>query len=158
MQKISPCLWFKDNAEEAAHFYTNLFKDSRIVSDMRFGDAGPGPKGALMAVTFELEGQEFMALNGGTVFTFSPAISLFIKCGTQEEVDRLWAALGEGGEPRQCGWISDKYGVTWQVVPNELFTLLANKDPAKAQRVTESMLTMQKLDVNVLKQAAEQAD
>jgi len=153
MQKISPCLWFKDNAEEAAHFYTNLFKDSRIVSDMRFGDAGPGPKGALMAVTFELEGQEFMALNGGTVFTFSPAISLFIKCGTQEEVDRLWAALGEGGEPRQCGWISDKYGVTWQVVPVALGAMLQDKDAAKSARVMQAMMGMVKLDIAALERA-----
>ena len=153
MQKISPCLWFKDNAEEAAHFYTNLFKDSRIVSDMRFGDAGPGPKGAVMAVTFELEGQEFMALNGGTVFTFSPAISLFIKCGTQEEVDRLWAALGEGGEPRQCGWISDKYGVTWQVVPVALGAMLQDKDAAKSARVMQAMMGMVKLDIAALERA-----
>jgi predicted 3-demethylubiquinone-9 3-methyltransferase (glyoxalase superfamily) len=153
MQKISPCLWFKDKAEEAAHFYTNLFKDSRIVSDMRFGDAGPGPKGALMAVTFELEGQEFMALNGGTVFTFSPAISLFIKCGTQEEVDRLWAALGEGGEPRQCGWISDKYGVTWQVVPVALGAMLQDKDAAKSARVMQAMMGMVKLDIAALERA-----
>jgi predicted 3-demethylubiquinone-9 3-methyltransferase (glyoxalase superfamily) len=153
MQKISPCLWFKDNAEEAAHFYTNLFKDSRIVSDMRFGDAGPGSKGAVMAVTFELEGQEFMALNGGTAFTFSPAISLFIKCGTQEEVDRLWAGLGEGGAPRQCGWISDKYGVTWQIVPTALGTMLQDKDAAKSARVMQAMMGMVKLDIAALERA-----
>lgn len=153
MQKIATCLWFEDNAEEAALFYTTLFSNSRIVSNMRYTEAGPGPKGDVLAVTFELDGQEFFALNGGTVMQHSPAISMFVKCGTQEEVDRLWAGLGEGGQPQQCGWIADKYGVSWQIVPTVLMDMLQDADTTRAARVMQAMLQMIKLDIATLQRA-----
>ncbi|CAN7387914.1 VOC family protein [Caballeronia sp. dw_19] len=147
MQKISPFLWFNNNAEEAAQFYTSIFNHSRILSVMRFGDAGPGPKGAVMGIAFELEGREFKALNGGPVFTFTPAISLFVDCETQEEVDNLWARLGDGGEPQQCGWIKDKFGVSWQIVPVALGKMLQDPDAEKSSRVMRAMMGMVKLDI-----------
>jgi predicted 3-demethylubiquinone-9 3-methyltransferase (glyoxalase superfamily) len=153
MQKISPFLWFNDNAEEAAHFYTSIFNNSRIGSVMRFGDAGPGPKGAVMGISFELAGQEFKALNGGPVFTFTPAISLFVDCETQEEVDNLWKRLGEGGEPQQCGWLKDKFGVSWQIVPLALGRMLQDPDATKSTRVMQAMMRMVKLDIAELERA-----
>ncbi len=152
MQKITPFLWFDDNAEEAANFYMSIFGNSRIESVMRYGDAGPGPKGSVMAVTFQLEGQTFIALNGGPHFAFSPAISMFVSCATQEEVDELWERLSEGGEKQECGWLKDKYGLSWQIVPTVLGDLL--NDPAKSPKVMQAMLQMKKLDIGVLKRAS----
>jgi len=154
MQKITPFLWFDDNAEEAAKFYMSIFKNSRVESVMRSGDAGPGPKGSVMAVTFQLEGQTFIALNGGPQFTFSPAISLFVSCATQEEVDHLWEKLSEGGEKEECGWLRDKFGVSWQIVPTVLGDLL--NDPATSPKVMHAMLQMKKLDIAELKKASGQ--
>jgi len=156
MQKIAPCLWFDGKAEEAARFYTSIFKNSKIGDVMRYGDAGPGPKGSVLSVTFEIEGQEFMGLNGGPQFKFSPAISFFVKCETQAEVDALWTKLLEGGAPQQCGWLTDKFGVPWQIVPTILGELLQDKDPKKADRVMRAMLGMVKLDIDGLKRAYEQ--
>ena len=153
MQKISPFLWFDGKAEEAVNFYTSVFRNSRIGDVMRYGDAGPGPKGSVMTATFEIEGQEFIALNGGPMFTFSPAISFFVKCKTQEEVDELWAKLSAGGRTQQCGWLQDKFGVSWQIVPTGLGEMLQDKDSAKSKRVMEAMLKMVKLDIRILKQA-----
>jgi predicted 3-demethylubiquinone-9 3-methyltransferase (glyoxalase superfamily) len=152
-QKITPFLWFNDNAEEAINFYLSIFKNSRLISAQRYGDAGPGPKGSIMTATFELNGQEFMALNGGPHFKFTEAISLFVKCETQEEVDGYWAKLLEGGQPQQCGWLKDKFGLSWQIIPNALGELLGAKEPERAKRVMEAMLKMQKIDVAKLKEA-----
>ena len=156
MQKITPFLWFDNQAEEAVNFYVSIFNNSKVVSMSRFGDAGPGPKGAVMSVTFELEGQQFMALNGGPLYKFSPAISFFVNCETQEEIDDLWEKLSAGGEVQQCSWLKDKYGLTWQIIPSILLPMLSDKDPAKAQRVMQAMLQMVKLDINALKQAYDQ--
>ncbi len=156
MQKITPFLWFDGETEEAMNFYTSIFKNSKVTDVMRYGESGPGPKGSVMSATFELEGQEFMALNGGPMFQFSPAISFFVKCETQEEIDRFWAKLSEGGEIQQCGWLKDKFGVSWQIIPNVLGKLLQDKDAAKANRVMQAMLKMKKLDIGLLKQAHEQ--
>jgi predicted 3-demethylubiquinone-9 3-methyltransferase (glyoxalase superfamily) len=153
VQKITPFLWFDDKAEEAMNFYTSIFKNSKPGKVMRYGDSGPGLKGTVMSTTFELEGQQFMALNGGPMFTFSPAISFFVNCETQPEVDELWAKLSEGGEALRCGWLKDKYGVSWQIIPTVLATLLQDKDPEKSKRVMQAMLTMNKLDIALLKQA-----
>lgn len=153
MQKIIPFLWFDGKAEEAANFYTSIFKNSKIVTIMHYGKAGPGPKGTVMSVTFHLDGQEFIALNGGPQFTFTPAISFFVNCQTQEEVDDLWEKLSKGGEKQGPGWIKDKYGVSWQIVPTVLSELLNDPDPEKSQRVTEAMLQMNKLDIEKLKHA-----
>jgi predicted 3-demethylubiquinone-9 3-methyltransferase (glyoxalase superfamily) len=155
MQKITPFLWFDDQAEEAVNFYTSIFKNSRIGSISRYGEEGPGGKGKVMTATFQLDGQEFMALNGGPVFTFSPAVSFFVNCETQEEVDELWERLSEGGEKGQCGWLKDKFGVSWQIVPTILGELLNDPDAEKASRVTKAMLQMNKLDIKILKQAYE---
>jgi predicted 3-demethylubiquinone-9 3-methyltransferase (glyoxalase superfamily) len=154
MQKITPFLWFDYKAEQAAKFYVSLFKNSKILTISRYGEAGPGPKGSVMVVRFRLGGQDFLALNGGPTFTFSPAISFLVNCTTQKEVDFLWRKLGRGGKPNQCGWLTDKYGVTWQIVPTVLGELLASKDRAKANRVMKAMLKMHKLDIRRLKQAA----
>ncbi len=156
MQKITPFLWFDNQAEEAIAFYTSIFPNSRIGSVTRYGDEGPGPKGTVMSGTFVLDGQEFMALNGGPVFTFSPAISFFVSCETQEEIDRLWEKLAEGGEVEQCGWLKDKFSVSWQIVPSILGTLLQDPDPEKARRVTQAMLRMVKLDILGLQHAYDQ--
>jgi len=153
MQKITPFLWFNDNAEEAVKFYVSLFKNSKIETIARYGDAGPGPKGTVMSLTFQLEGQEFMALNGGPVFTFSPAISFFVDCETQEEIDMLWEKLSEGGEKQQCGWLRDRFGITWQIVPSILGKLTNDKDPEKSKRVVQAMLQMHKLDIAGLQRA-----
>ncbi|MCC6698766.1 MAG: VOC family protein [Candidatus Hydrogenedentes bacterium] len=155
MQKISPCLWFDTNAEEAVDFYLSIFKDSKIVSVTRYGEAGPGPSGSVMAIMFVLEGQEFMALNGGPLFTFSPAISFFVKCETQDAIDELWEKLSAGGTKDRCGWLKDRYGVSWQIVPPVLGELLQSQDGNTSKRVMESMLKMDKLDIQTLKQAAE---
>ena len=155
MQKITPFLWFDGKAEEAMDFYTSIFKNSKVVGIMRYGEAGPGPKGTVMSVTFQLDGQEFTALNGGPMFTFSPAISFFVNCETQEEVDELWEKLSEGGEKQRCGWLKDKYGVSWQIVPTVLGEMLQDKDPEKSKRVMNAMLQMNKIDIKSLKQAYE---
>jgi predicted 3-demethylubiquinone-9 3-methyltransferase (glyoxalase superfamily) len=156
MQKITPFLWFDGNAEEAVNFYTSIFKDSKTVSITRYGEEGPGPKGTLMSATFQLDGQEFMALNGGPQFTFSPAISFFVNCTNQEEVDGLWEKLSEGGEKQRCGWLKDKYGVSWQIIPSALGKMSQSKDAEKSKRVMEAMLKMDKIDIESLKQAYEQ--
>ncbi len=154
MQKIVPFLWFDGQADEAVNFYTSIFKNATITSVTRYGDAGPGPKGSIMSATFELDGQEFYALNGGPMFKFSPAISFFVKCESQEEVDYYWSKLSaDGGATNQCGWLQDKFGVSWQVVPTLLGKLLGDKDPAKSARVMRAMMKMTKLDVAGLQQA-----
>jgi predicted 3-demethylubiquinone-9 3-methyltransferase (glyoxalase superfamily) len=155
MQKITPFLWFDSQAEEAAKFYTSIFKNSKITTVARYGENTPGPAGSVMAVAFELDGQEFVALNGGPVFSFTPAISFYVHCQTQEEVDMFWNKLSEGGETSMCGWLKDKFGVSWQIVPTVLGELMADKDPVKANRVTQAMLKMTKLDIAKLKQAYE---
>lgn len=157
MQKITPFLWFDGKAEEAVNFYASIFKNSRIGDVRRYGDAGPGPKGTVMSATFQLEGQEFIALNGGPQFTFTPAISFFVNCETQEEVDALWEKFSEGGEPQGCGWIKDKYGLSWQIIPSALGEMLQDKDAGKSQRVMKAMLQMTKIDIKLLKQAYEQS-
>jgi len=153
MQKIVPFLWFDGQADEAVNFYTSIFKNATITSVTRYGDAGPGPKGSIMSATFELDGQEFYALNGGPMFKFSPAISFFVKCESQEEVDYYWSKLAAGGQTNQCGWLQDKFGVSWQVVPTLLGKMLGDKDAAKANRVMQAMLKMTKLDVAGLQRA-----
>ena len=155
MQKITPFLWFDNNAEEAANFYISIFKNSKILNISRYGEAGPGPKGSVMSATFELEGQKFMALNGGPQFTFSPAISFFVNCETQPEVDELWEKLSAGGKKNRCGWLQDKFGVSWQIVPSILGKLLQDKDREKSKRVMQAMLQMDKLNIAGLKQAYE---
>jgi predicted 3-demethylubiquinone-9 3-methyltransferase (glyoxalase superfamily) len=153
MQKLGTCLWFDGKAEEAMNFYTSIFKNSKKGKISRYGDGAPLPKGTVMVATFELLGHEFMALNGGPQFTFSPAISFVVNCETQEEVDEFWEKLSEGGEKVQCGWLKDKYGVSWQIVPTILAELMADKDAAKTQRVMQALLQMTKLDIQELKQA-----
>ena len=155
MQKITPFLWFDGNAEEAMNFYTSTFKNSKITNIKRYGDAGPGPKGSVMTCTFQIEGQGFMALNGGPHFKFTPAISFFVNCETQAEVDDLWEKLLAGGEAMQCGWLKDKFGVSWQIIPKALGELLGDKDPQKSQRVLKAMMKMIKIDVEGLKRAHE---
>jgi predicted 3-demethylubiquinone-9 3-methyltransferase (glyoxalase superfamily) len=152
-QKITPFLWFDGQAEEAMNFYTSIFKDSKITRIMRYGEEGPGPKGAVMSGVFQLEGQEFMALNGGPQFTFSPAISFFVHCQTQQEVDELWEKLSEGGASQRCGWLQDKYGVSWQIIPTVLGQLLQDPDAGKAGNVMKAMLQMDKIDIAKLRQA-----
>jgi predicted 3-demethylubiquinone-9 3-methyltransferase (glyoxalase superfamily) len=156
MQKIVPFLWFDGKAEEAMNFYASIFKNSSIAEVTRYGKAGPGPEGTVMSATFQLEGQQFYALNGGPHFTFTPAISFFVNCETQQEVDELWQKLSEGGEIQQCGWLRDKYGLSWQIIPTILGKLLKDKDAAKAQRVMQAMLQMKKIDIARLKQAYDQ--
>jgi predicted 3-demethylubiquinone-9 3-methyltransferase (glyoxalase superfamily) len=157
MQKITTFLWFNDQAEEAANFYVSLFKNSKIVNVARYGAAGPGPAGTVMVVTFELDGRQFQALNGGPQFKFTEAISLVVNCETQQELDEFWEQLSAGGEKSQCGWLKDKYGLSWQVVPTVLDRLLLDKDAAKASRVMQAMLQMGKLDIARLRQAYDQA-
>jgi len=156
MQKIAPFLWFDDKAEEAMNFYVSIFKNSKIVSISRYGEGGPGPKGTVMTGTFELEGQKFMALNGGPHFKFSPAISFFVNCETQTEVDALWEKLSAGGEKQRCGWVTDKFGVSWQIIPAALGKMLSDADPVRSRNVMKAMLQMDKIDVDQLKQAYEQ--
>ena len=153
MQRITPFLWFDGKAEEAMTFYTSVFRNAKVGRVTRYGDAGPGPKGAVMSATFELEGQEFFALNGGPQFEFTPAISFFVKCTTQEEVDRYRDALSAGGAKLPCGWLTDKFGVSWQIVPTALGEILGDKDPVKVRRVMEAMMQMGKLDIAGLQRA-----
>jgi predicted 3-demethylubiquinone-9 3-methyltransferase (glyoxalase superfamily) len=154
MQKIKPYLWFDNQAEEAANHYVSIFKNSKITDVQRYGDAGPGTPGSVMIIGFELDGQEFVALNGGPMFTFTEAISFYVDCENQDEVDELWARLCEGGEPGQCGWLKDRYGVSWQIIPKQIGELLQQPDPEKASRVMQAMLGMQKIDVQGLADAA----
>ncbi len=157
MQRITPFLWFNDKAEEAANFYVSTFKNSKIKSVARYGEGGPRPKGTVMTVTFRLNGQDFMALNGGPEFSFSPAISFFVDCRDQKEVDDLWEKLSsDGGEKQQCGWLKDKYGISWQIVPTVLGKLLNDKNAERSQRVMKAMLQMNKLEIQKLKEAYEQ--
>ncbi|HEY3411667.1 MAG TPA: VOC family protein [Armatimonadota bacterium] len=153
MQKITPFLWFNGQAEEAMNYYVSIFANSKIGTITRVGDAGPGPKGSVLYVTFELEGQEFYALNGGPEFNFSPAISFFVSCETQEEVDELWDKLSAGGQVIECGWLTDKFGVTWQIIPRVLGELLNDPDPEKSQRVMKAMMGMVKIDIEGLLKA-----
>jgi predicted 3-demethylubiquinone-9 3-methyltransferase (glyoxalase superfamily) len=153
MQKITTFLWFDDQAEEAVAHYTAIFGNSRVVDVQRYGEAGPGPAGSVMTVTFELEGQRFIALNGGPEYKFTEAVSLYVDCETQQEVDELWAKLSEGGEEGPCGWLKDRYGLSWQIVPKTLIELLGDPDPAKAGRVMAAMLGMKKIEVDQLQAA-----
>src|SRR6185295_20216301 len=146
MQKITPFLWFDNNAEEAVNHYLSIFKNSKIASILRCGDAGPGPKGSVLTIAFQLEGQDFIALNGGPVFKFNEAISLSVDCKTQREVDELWEKLSAGGQKSQCGWLKDKFGLSWQVVPSELVEMLQDKDAKKSARVMAAMMQMSKID------------
>ncbi len=157
MQKFTPCLWFDDKAEEAVKFYTSIFKNSKIKAVTRYGEAGAAasgrPKGTVMTILFQLDGQEFLALNGGPHFTFSPAISLIVNCETQKEIDALWEKLSADKDAEQCGWLKDKYGVSWQVVPADVGKMIQDKDAEKADRVMRAILQMKKLDIKRLKNA-----
>jgi len=153
MQTITPFLWFDGNAEEAMTFYTTIFKDSKIENVTRYPEGGPAQAGTVMTATFRLNGQEFIALNGGPEYTFSPAVSFFINCETQQEVDELWEKLSEGGTKIRCGWLTDKFGLSWQVVPAGLLDLLGDDDAEKASRAMQAMMQMEKLDINVLRRA-----
>jgi predicted 3-demethylubiquinone-9 3-methyltransferase (glyoxalase superfamily) len=153
MHKITPFLWFDNQAEEAMNFYVSLFKNSKVVSVSRYGEGAPVPEGTVMSATFELDGQTIMALNGGPEYKFSEAISFFVNCETQAEVDELWEKLSEGGEEGPCGWLKDKFGLSWQIVPTALSRLMGDPDPEKARRVMEAMLKMRKIDVKTLEQA-----
>jgi len=155
MQKITPFLWFDDQAEEAMDFYVSVFKNSRVASITRYGEAGPGAAGTVMTARFVLDGQEFVALNGGPQFTFSPAISFVVNCTTQAEVDELWEKLSAGGKEIQCGWLEDRYGLSWQIVPTALVEMLNDPDPVKANRVMQAMLQMVKIDIAALRRAYE---
>ena len=160
MKKITPCLWFDNQAEDAANFYISIFKKSKIMNIARYGEEGAKvsekPEGTVMTVTFLLEGQEFMALNGGPQFKFSEAVSFVVNCSTQKEIDAFWKKLSEGGEEGPCGWLKDRYGVSWQIVPIALGEMLQDKDTRKSEKVMKAMLQMKKLDIKVLKQAFEQ--
>jgi predicted 3-demethylubiquinone-9 3-methyltransferase (glyoxalase superfamily) len=153
MQKITPFLWFNDRAEEAMNYYVSIFKNSMVLNVSRYGEAGPGVPGTVMTATFQLEGQEFTALNGGPFLKFTEAISFMISCETQSEVDELWEKLSAGGEESQCGWLKDKFGLSWQIVPTALGQLASDPDPIKAQRVIQAMLQMKKLDIAGLQRA-----
>jgi len=154
MQKLTPCLWFDTEGEEAANFYTSVFPNSTILDVSRYGEAGPRPEGTVMVVSFELDGQKFTALNGGPDFTFNEAISFQVSCETQEEVDAFWSKLSEGGEQGPCGWLKDKFGVSWQIVPNALPRLLGDPDREKSQQVMQAMLQMKKIEIAELERAA----
>ena len=157
IQRITPCLWFEDQAEEAATFYVSIFNNSKMGSLARYGEAGAQvsgrPKGSIMTVTFEIEGQEFVALNGGPLFKFTEAISLMVKCTTQHEIDEMWTRLSEGGEPGSCGWLKDKYGLSWQIVSPEWDEMLRDKDPKRSERVMEAILHMTKPDLGTIRKA-----
>jgi predicted 3-demethylubiquinone-9 3-methyltransferase (glyoxalase superfamily) len=153
VQKITPFLWFDGQAEEAMNFYVSIFKNSRIMGVARYGEAGPGPKGTVMTAKFELDGQEFVALNGGPQFTFTEAISFVVNCETQQEVDEMWEKFSEGGQKSRCGWLKDRYGLSWQVVPTALVEMVQDKDPKKASRVMQAMLQMDKIDIETLRRA-----
>jgi len=153
MQKITTCLWFDNNAEEAVNFYTSIFKNSKVLEVSRWGEGGPGPEGSVLTMRFQLEGQEFQALNGGPQFKFTEAISLSVDCQSQAEVDELWEKLTEGGSEDQCAWLKDKFGLSWQIVPRALPELLGDPDPEKSKRVMEAMLKMKKIDIKALQEA-----
>jgi predicted 3-demethylubiquinone-9 3-methyltransferase (glyoxalase superfamily) len=153
MQKITPCFWFDGKAEEALEFYAGIFRNSRVFNVMRYGEAGPGPAGSVLSASVVLDGQEFMALNGGPMFQFTPAISLFVQCESQEEVDHYWNRLIEGGKASRCGWLDDKFGISWQIVPTALGRMLQDKNPAKANATMQAMLQMVKLDIAKLEEA-----
>lgn len=155
MQKITPFLWFESQAEEAANYYTSIFRNSKVLNVARYGEAGPGPKGSVMTVQFELNGQEFIALNGGPYFKFSEAISFVVNCDTQQELDNYYSKLAEDGQEVQCGWVKDKFGLSWQIVPTVLGKMLSDENHAKSQKVMEAMLQMKKLDIEALKKAFE---
>ena len=155
MQKITPFLWFDGNAEEAVNFYVSIFKNSKVLSIARYGEAGPGPKGTVMTAAFQLDGQEFVALNGGPQFKFTEAISFWVRCETQEEIDEMWEKLSAGGAKSRCGWLKDKYGLSWQVVPPILAEMLQDKDAKKSQRVMAAMMQMDKIDIGLLRKAYE---
>jgi predicted 3-demethylubiquinone-9 3-methyltransferase (glyoxalase superfamily) len=158
MQKITPWLWFDTEGEEAANFYTSVFKNSKVVEVTRYGEAGPRPAGTVMTVSFVLDGQEFVALNGGPDFKFNEAVSFLVNCETQEEVDEYWAKLtADGGEPGPCGWLKDKYGLSWQIVPSALNELLNDPDPGRSQRAMKAMLQMSKIEIAALRKAADGA-
>jgi predicted 3-demethylubiquinone-9 3-methyltransferase (glyoxalase superfamily) len=154
-QKITPCLWFDFNAEAAVAHYLSIFKDSRIVSMTHYGEAGPGPAGAVMTILFEIGGQQFLALNGGPQFKFTPALSLIVNCDDQAEVDRLWEKLSDGGAPGQCGWLTDKFGVSWQIVPSVIPRIMQSADAGAIQRVMRAVMPMKKLDAAKLQEALE---
>ncbi len=156
MQKITPCLWFDTQGEEAAEFYVSVFDNSQITQVSRYGEAGPGTPGSVLTVAFELDGVPFTALNGGPVFTFNEAVSFQVSCESQEEVDHFWGRLSEGGEEGQCGWLKDRYGVSWQIVPTALPELLGDHDPERARRAMEAMLGMKKLDIEGMRRAAQE--
>jgi predicted 3-demethylubiquinone-9 3-methyltransferase (glyoxalase superfamily) len=158
MQKIIPFLWFDTQAEQAANFYISLFKDSKITGISHYGEGTPRPAGTVMTVNFQLEGQEFVALNGGPEFTFTPAISFYVDCATQAEVDQLWEKLTEGGQEVQCGWLKDRYGLSWQIIPSGLSELLNGKDPEGSRRAMQAMLQMKKIDLEIMRQAYEQVE
>lgn len=155
MQKITPFLWFDSQAEEAMNFYVSIFRNSKVLTVNRYGDAGPGPKGTVMTANFLLDGQEFVALNGGPLYKFTPAISFVVNCESQQEVDDLWDKLSAGGREDPCGWLQDRFGVSWQIVPTVLVKLLSDPDPVKAQRVMAAMMKMKKIDIAALKHAYE---
>ena len=157
MQKITPFLWFDGKAEEAMNFYVSIFKDSKVGRVTRYEEGGPGPKGTVMSATFQLDGQDFLALNGGPLFKFTEAISFFVNCETQQEVDELWEKLSAGGEKQRCGWLKDKYGLSWQIIPSVLGKLLQDKDAKKSKRVMHAMLQMDKIDIKRLHQAYDRA-
>jgi predicted 3-demethylubiquinone-9 3-methyltransferase (glyoxalase superfamily) len=157
MHEITPCLWFDTDGEEAANFYTSVFPNSRIVDVARYGEAGPRPEGTVMTVSFELDGQKYLALNGGPEFTFDEAISFQVSCKNQDEVDAFWSKLSEGGEEGPCGWLKDRYGLSWQIVPTVLPELLSDPDPEKSQRVMRAMLKMKKIEIDALERAAAEA-
>ena len=158
MQKITPSLWFDTEGEEAANFYTSVFKNSKVLDVTRYGEAGPRPAGTVMTVSFVLDGQEFVALNGGPDFKFNEAVSFLVNCETQEEVDEYWTRLtADGGEPGPCGWLKDKYGLSWQIVPSALNELLSDPDPGRSQRAMKAMLQMSKIEIEALRKAADEA-
>jgi predicted 3-demethylubiquinone-9 3-methyltransferase (glyoxalase superfamily) len=157
IQRITPFLWFDHQAEEAARFYVSIFPNSKVVKVLRYGETGPGPAGSVMTVEFQLEGQTFAALNGGPHFKFTEAISFVVNCQKQDEVDAYWEKLSAGGAEIECGWVKDRFGLSWQIVPTALFELLSDPDPKKSQRVMKAMLAMKKLDIKALKQAREQS-
>jgi predicted 3-demethylubiquinone-9 3-methyltransferase (glyoxalase superfamily) len=153
MQKISPFLWFDTQAEEAANFYVSVFKDGKLGKAMRYGEGGPGPAGSVLTISFQLHGQDFTALNGGPMYAFSPAISFVVDCETQEETDELWAKLSADPASEQCGWLKDKFGVSWQIIPREMHTLLGDKDPQRAGKAMQAMMKMKKLDMPAMRKA-----
>jgi len=157
MRKVTPCLWFDTEGEDAANFYTSVFPNSKILEVARYGSAGPRPEGTVMTVNFELDGHEFVALNGGPDFTFSEAVSFQVNCESQEEVDTYWSKLSEGGEEGPCGWLKDKFGLSWQIVPARLPELLSDPDREKSQRVMAAMLNMKKIEIDALEKAAAEA-